>query len=174
MPSFLVCSNTGQLTVSVLSWLFCPTCCAPFPSHPSAFLYLQQGQLYLNSYGMLERSSVRDLGPPLPNPTGVVISERCQRMHEDLLDLPGNREMCDRMDTEYGATSYTDLMNTTFAIIPAGRSPATFRLGEVSVPGVFCFVVYFVWGLERGEWNVGVQNRSSLDVSAGNVLRGRS
>ncbi|CAM9123156.1 unnamed protein product [Ectocarpus sp. 6 AP-2014] len=44
--------------------------------------------------------------------------------------------MCGASQREYDSSpSYGDLMNTTFALLPAGRSPATYRLAEALSAG---------------------------------------
>lgn len=62
---------------------------------------------------------------------GVAVVMRCFEVHGDQLK-PENVEYCARLRSGYGNYSYGDVMNTTFALVPAGRSPASYRLGEVS------------------------------------------
>ena len=81
----------------------------------------------------------------LHDPANRVVSVvKCSTMHGDEL-LPENRDYCDRSLQRYGTYDYADLMNSTFALVPSGRSPGTFRLGEVShtcfVFGMFFFFV---------------------------------
>ena len=44
---------------------------------------------------------------------------------------------CERLEREFrsGAPSYAELLNTTFALVPAGRQPASYRLAEVMAAG---------------------------------------
>lgn len=72
---------------------------------------------------------------PLHDPTnGVVVSMHCFEVHQEHL-LPENLAYCQELKSRYNDFGYEDLMNTTFAIIPAGRSPGTYRLGEVMSAG---------------------------------------
>lgn len=67
----------------------------------------------------------------LHNPAnGIVSVVKCSKMHGDQ-SLPENKDYCDRSKRRYGLYDYGELMNTTFALVPSGRSPGTFRLGEV-------------------------------------------
>lgn len=47
---------------------------------------------------------------------------------------------CESLLAEYNKQDYKDLMNSTFALVPGGRSPATYRLGEVLSAG--CIPVF--------------------------------
>lgn len=91
-----------------------------------------QGTLYLSGDGLLERTAVRNLGEPAGS--DVVVVELCQTRHNEHL-LPRNVDLCERLQKEYVETDYEDLMNTTFALLPGGRSPATYRLGEALSAG---------------------------------------
>ena len=71
----------------------------------------------------------------LHDPANRVVSVvKCSTMHGDEL-LPENRDYCDRSLQRYGTYDYADLMNSTFGLLPSGRSPGTFRLGEVREGG---------------------------------------
>lgn len=89
--------------------------------------------MYLGGDGHVERKAVLDLGQAA-NSSDVVVVEACQELHQKHL-LPENLEFCKRLKEEYAQRDYADLMNTTFALIPAGRSPATIRLGEALSAG---------------------------------------
>ena len=68
---------------------------------------------------------------PLHDPdNGVAVVMHCFEGHGDQLK-PENVEYCRHQSNTYEGYSYDDIMNTTFALVPAGRSPASFRLGEV-------------------------------------------
>lgn len=70
---------------------------------------------------------------PLNDPdNGVAVVVHCFEIHGDHLK-PENVEHCAKLRSTYEDYSYSDVMNTTFALVPAGRSPASYRLGEVSV-----------------------------------------
>ena len=46
------------------------------------------------------------------------------------------RSLCDRLARDFkSAPSYAALLNTTFALVPAGRQPASYRLAEVMAAG---------------------------------------
>lgn len=68
------------------------------------------------------------------NSSDVVVSVVCQKLHGEQL-LAENVDLCTQLDRVWLDTDYGDLMNTTFALIPAGRSPATYRLGEALSAG---------------------------------------
>lgn len=65
---------------------------------------------------------------------GVVTSFKCFETHGEHL-LAENVEFCEALKTQYAADDYDTLMNTTFGLVPAGRSPGTYRLGEVMSAG---------------------------------------
>ena len=71
------------------------------------------------------------LGPLHDPDNGVAVLMHCFEVHGDHLK-PQHAEYCTHLRSTYGDYSYSDVMNTTFALVPAGRSPASFRLGEVS------------------------------------------
>lgn len=96
-----------------------------------------QGTIYLRGYGLEERSAVSRLHDPASRIVSVV---KCSTMHGDER-LPENRDYCDRSKRRYDTYDYADMMNTTFALVPSGRSPGTFRLGEVSNPFFILFLV---------------------------------
>ena len=77
---------------------------------------------------------MRSVGGTGADPSGVVVVEMCDRFHGEP-ERPQNLEFCKRLKQEYDKTDYADLMNTTFALLPAGRSPATYRLGEALSAG---------------------------------------
>lgn len=99
-----------------------------------------QGQLYLSRSGVAEREAVRQIGIDA-NSSDVVVLEICQEINGEHL-LPENIEFCERRKQEYAGEGYADLMNTTFALIPAGRSPATYRLGEALSAGAIPVFVH--------------------------------
>lgn len=65
---------------------------------------------------------------------GVVMSMHCSETHDEHL-FPENLEYCQSLKDRYGDYNYSTLMNTTFGLVPAGRSPGTYRLGEVMSAG---------------------------------------
>ena len=64
----------------------------------------------------------------------VIVSMHCLESHGEHL-LPEYVDYCQQLKDTYGDYDYDSLMNTTFGLIPAGRSPATFRLAEVMSAG---------------------------------------
>ena len=82
----------------------------------------------------MERTAVRTVADTATDPSGVVVVEMCDRFHGEP-ERPRNLKMCQGLQKEYDKTDYGDLMNTTFALLPAGRSPATYRLGEALSAG---------------------------------------
>jgi hypothetical protein len=58
---------------------------------------------------------------------------------------------CDAWGREYDSYDYSDLLNTTFALVPGGRSPGTFRLTEaMAAAAIPVFVDQFTDGETRG------------------------
>lgn len=91
---------------------------------------LRQGTVYIanGERGAVERMSLA----PLHNPAkGVAILMRCFEVHGTHL-LPAYTAYCGHLRDSYEDFSYGALMNATFGLVPAGRSPASYRLGEVS------------------------------------------
>lgn len=101
---------------------------------------MMQGQLYLSKKGMLVRQAVRQIAIEVDSPD-VVVVETCQELHGEHL-LPENLELCEDLARQYGEYDYGDLMNTTFALIPAGRSPATYRLAEALSAGAIPVMIH--------------------------------
>lgn len=86
-----------------------------------------QATLYLAGHGSEERmnlETLHDYGD------GVVAVMRCFKLHQKHL-LPQNIDFCKELDSRYNNYDYEGLMNTTFGLVPAGRQPGSFRLGEV-------------------------------------------
>lgn len=109
----------------------------PALHHPPPSRARAQGSVYLGGHGTEERSRVATLH----NETaGVVMSMHCSELHGSHLH-PENVEYCRRLGQRYNAHDFGSLMNTTFGLIPAGRSPSTFRLGEVMGAGTIPVMV---------------------------------
>ncbi|CAM9211637.1 unnamed protein product, partial [Ascophyllum nodosum] len=100
------------------------------PSDRSFFLTMK-GALYLRGHGTEERMSLVPLNDPR---NGVVVALKCFEIHEEHLE-PENIDFCATLKAKYNDFDYKHLMNTTFGVVPAGRSPATFRLAEVMSAG---------------------------------------
>lgn len=86
-----------------------------------------QGSVYLGGHGSEERMA---LVPLQDEANGVIASMHCFEYHQEHL-LPENVKYCETLKEHYDDYDYKDLMNTTFGIVPAGRSPGTYRLAEV-------------------------------------------
>jgi len=64
----------------------------------------------------------------------------CSSLHGHHQD-PKNLAFCRRLQPAYKEYDYQSLMNTTFGLVPAGRSPATYRLVEAMGAGAIPVVV---------------------------------
>ncbi|CAN0136402.1 unnamed protein product [Pylaiella littoralis] len=95
------------------------------------FVVTTKGSVYLSMHGSEERMS---LVPIHDEENGVITSMRCFEMHNEHL-LPENVEYCQTLKDRFDDYDYASLMNTTFGLVPAGRSPGTYRLGEVMSAG---------------------------------------
>ena len=87
-----------------------------------------QGSVYLSGYGSEERMSVV---PLQDEANGVIASMHCFEKHHEHL-LQDNVAYCEALKARYDDHDYGDLMNTPFSLVPSGRSPGTYRLGEVT------------------------------------------
>lgn len=96
-----------------------------------------QGTLYPGGHGAEERQSVLPLHDEA---NGVVVSMHCLESHGEHL-LPQFVVYCQQLKETYHDHDYASLMNTTFGLVPAGRSPATFRLAEVMGAGAIPVLV---------------------------------
>ena len=79
----------------------------------------------------------------------------CFELHDEHL-LPQNVEFCNALNETSARHEFADLMNTTFGLVPAGRSPATYRLAEVMSAGaipVFVNRDYVRPFPERVDWS---------------------
>lgn len=78
----------------------------------------------------------------------------CFELHGEHL-RPENAAFCDALNVTASRHEYDELMNTTFGLVPAGRSPATYRLAEVMSAGaipVFVARDYVRPFPERVDW----------------------
>eukprot|EP00903_Cladosiphon_okamuranus_P016253 g14991.t1 len=91
------------------------------------FFLTFKGSVYLSQHGSEERLSLLPLND---EKHGVVISVHCFDKHGEHLLLE-NVDFCQSLKDRYGNYDYGDLMATTFGLVPAGRSPGTYRLAEV-------------------------------------------
>lgn len=86
---------------------------------------------------MEERNSILPLSDAANQ---VITSLTCQETH-GLDSLPENVDFCDNLRVNYEKYEYTTLMNTTFGLVPSGRSPGTYRLAEVMSAGAIPVIV---------------------------------
>lgn len=91
-----------------------------------------QGSVYLSGHGSEERMS---LVPLHDEASGVIASMKCFGSRSERLLPQKNVDYCDELEARFGDHEYGSLMNTTFGLVPAGRSPGTYRLGEVMSAG---------------------------------------
>lgn len=96
-----------------------------------------QGTVYLDGHGSEERLSIV---PLQDEANGVIASMRCHEIHGKHL-LPENKEYCQQLVDTYNDHDYASLLNSTFGLVPAGRSPGTYRLAEVMGAGAIPVVV---------------------------------
>ncbi|CAM9976215.1 unnamed protein product, partial [Ectocarpus sp. 12 AP-2014] len=87
--------------------------------------------LYISGHGSEERIS---LLPLHDEENGVVVGMHCFEKHQEHL-LPENADFCQALKEQYDGYDYGHLMNSTFGLVPAGRGPASYRLGEVMSAG---------------------------------------
>ena len=65
----------------------------------------------------------------------IVVAVQCHKLHGEH-KLPAYSDRCSAYDEAMRlAPEYTTLLNTTFALVPGGRQPASFRLNEVMAVG---------------------------------------
>eukprot|EP00752_Nemacystus_decipiens_P012932 g11446.t1 len=102
-----------------------------------AFFLTFKGTVYLTYHGSEERLSIVPLNDEEHR---VVISVHCFEVHGAHL-LPENLEYCQSLRDGYDDYDYSDLMETTFGLVPAGRSPGTYRLAEVMGAGAIPVIV---------------------------------
>lgn len=87
----------------------------------------------MSGEGYSERTAVLEVAAASNDPR-VAVAVKCMETHLEHLQ-PHNVEFCTLAKRRFGSLDYADLMNSTFALIPAGRSPATYRLGEALSAG---------------------------------------
>ncbi|CAN0259316.1 unnamed protein product, partial [Ascophyllum nodosum] len=103
----------------------------PIPPEDRRFLVTVKASVYLYGHGSEERMS---LVPLHDEPNGVIMALHCFEMHDEHL-FPENVDYCKELHDRYDNYDYESLMNTTFGVVPGGRSPGSFRLAEVMSSG---------------------------------------
>ncbi|CAM9146099.1 unnamed protein product [Scytosiphon promiscuus] len=101
------------------------------PAANRKYLLTFKGTLYLGGVGGEERTAAARIHDPT---SGIVSVLRCFELHGEQL-LPENVEYCSHAHKRFNSFDYERLMNTTFGLVPSGRSPGTYRLGEVMSAG---------------------------------------
>lgn len=96
-----------------------------------------QGTVYLSGHGSEERFSI---APLQDEANGVIVSMHCFENHREHL-LTENMEYCQQLKDTYDDHDFASLLNTTFGLVPAGRSPGTYRLAEVMGAGAIPVIV---------------------------------
>ena len=96
-----------------------------------------QGSVYRGGHGAEERYRAATLHD---EKAGVIMAMRCSEVHGSHL-TPEIVEYCRRLRQGYDDHDYGNLLNTTFGLIPSGRSPSTYRLGEVMGAGAIPVIV---------------------------------
>eukprot|EP00752_Nemacystus_decipiens_P012930 g11444.t1 len=110
---------------------------APIAPLDRTFFLTFKGTVYLSHHGSEERLSVVPLHD---EEHGVVMCMHCFEMHGEHL-LPENVGFCQSLKSRGYYHDYSDLMETTFGLVPAGRSPGTYRLAEVMGAGAIPVIV---------------------------------
>eukprot|EP00903_Cladosiphon_okamuranus_P006586 g6434.t1 len=126
-------------------------CSAVLVTVAAVAMVLRGGTLYPGGHGSEERRSV----VPLHDASSrVIVSMHCLESHGEHL-LPEFLTYCQQLKDAYEDYDYASLMNTTFGLVPAGRSPASFRLAEVMGAGaipVFVTRDYVLPFREQIDW----------------------
>jgi Exostosin family len=124
---------------------------ANIPANDRKYLLTFKGAFYISGRGW-QRIHLLDLHD-LDNQVAVV--GECFELHGEHLKAQ-NIAFCKQLKQQSTTFSYMTLMNTTFALIPAGRSPSTYRLGEAMSAGaipVFCADNYVRPFSEQIDWD---------------------
>jgi Exostosin family len=109
---------------------------ADIPAGDRKYLLTFKGSIYLSGRGW-QRLHLLDLHN-IDNQVAVV--GECFELHGEHLKSQ-NVAHCKKLKQQSARFTYVELMNSTFALIPTGRSPSTYRLGEAMSAGaipIFC------------------------------------
>ena len=107
-----------------------------------------RGTTYVTAQPGSGRTSLLNLSRLSTPRRPIVVAEACHKLHGEHR-LPANREFCDGLDRGMvAAPPYMELFNTTFALVPGGRQPASFRLNEVLAAG--CIPVFVTGEASEG------------------------
>ena len=98
-----------------------------------------KGSMYVDAGAGVQRQTLfalRGLGATDDGDAARHGIEVWQRCHKAATASASERHRCERHEHDFNAApSYVELLNTTFAIVPAGRQPASYRLAEVMAAG---------------------------------------
>ncbi|CAM9527495.1 unnamed protein product [Choristocarpus tenellus] len=106
-----------------------------------------KGSFYPTGSGHLDRTAALLLGEIATGDADVVILLRCKG---------NNCGGYEHLRPLFNSYKFNDLMNTTFALVPGGRSPATYRLAEALSAGaipVFLQVDFVAPFMEQIPWS---------------------
>jgi glucuronyl/N-acetylglucosaminyl transferase EXT1 len=108
---------------------------SPLPAGRSRRYWLSfRGTTYMSGEGW-QRSDLLVLRNWSTPSRPISVSLQCHTLH-GLHKLPQHREWCSNLERETSAApSFEASLNTTFALLPGGRQPATLRLNEVLAAG---------------------------------------
>ncbi|CAN0290615.1 unnamed protein product [Ectocarpus sp. 6 AP-2014] len=111
---------------------------------PDARRYLLtfRGTIYFEKHGYEERASIAKLHDP---DRGVVVAQKCTENFLKYCSEDYRKFCAEELMPRYESFDYEDLMNTTFALVPGGASPGTYRLAEVMSAGVIPVIVVRDW-----------------------------
>ncbi|CAM9443999.1 unnamed protein product [Ectocarpus sp. 4 AP-2014] len=112
-----------------------------------------RGTIYFNQHGYEERASIVTLHDP---ERGVVVAQKCSDRCLKTCPETYRRFCAEEMMPRYESFDYEDLMNTTFALVPGGASPGSYRLGEVMSAGAIPVIVVRDWVkpfAEKVDWS---------------------
>ena len=106
------------------------------PSAVRPFFLTFRGTTYVNpEEAGAGRTRLLDLVHLSTAAKRIVVAVQCHKLHGEH-KLPAYSDRCRAYDKAMQlAPAYTTLLNTTFALVPGGRQPASFRLNEVMAVG---------------------------------------
>lgn len=121
-----------------------PSDLAPLQAVPALsrrYLMTYKGSLYMDHAEGTQRRQLLHMQLNT-SAAGVAVYQRCFQRVGCLgwqcrqWQRPFNLRQCEELERRFNdAPSYSSLLNTTFALVPSGRSPASWRLNEVMAVG---------------------------------------
>jgi len=107
------------------------------PDEPRRYLATFAGTIYLTKIAASERQAVISLHNP---DAGIVAVGACH-MGQDAYRMLHNLAYCSKLQRVSSRYTQQELRNTTFGLVPVGRSPATFRLAETILGGQIPIII---------------------------------